>query len=125
MSKKFSTISFMKNVLKNPAKSLILEYEEQSSPYSYYGLLEDEKGSHKPVPLANILERFLMKKVFKNHHDQLRVRGETFVFHCPVCDAESYFTFRNSRCDACGSYFDENLREIEDFDPDYDDYEDY
>jgi len=69
----------------------------------YYSLIEFSDGSHYPFPL---LSRPL--KVLATTLKIVGHRGYDWYFKCPVCGAQSFYTFKGTYCFNCSAYTDEN-----------------
>jgi hypothetical protein len=85
---------------------------------NYYALAEDWRGEHCPYPMLPKWAKRLFEwrvALARKLGQKLPVRGWTWHFHCPECDAISFYTYRRHRCGACGTYFDELLRPIDRF----------
>ena len=73
--------------------------------WGYYALIEFTDGSHYPYPMLGRVLRWFARRL-----PVLGVRGDTWFYHCPVCGARSFYTFRADYCSMCCTAFDESLQ---------------
>ena len=113
MSKDFSLFSWLTRL--PSSKSVIIShrgniYKREGA--AYYALAEDWRGEHCPYPMLPKWAKRLFQArlaLAERLHQKVPVRGWDWYFRCPECQAKSFYTYRNQRCWACGTYFNAEL----------------
>jgi len=69
----------------------------------YYALVETKENRHIPVPLLPLSYQYQALKVLQDIYNtkdlkNIKIRGENWFFHCPICNAQVFY---KGLCDIC------------------------